>query len=55
LEEQALVPIQSSDEMNQNIDELEKELDAIPGYRAQFQAVFGSGATRSNIARALAA
>lgn len=55
MEEQALVPIQSPEEMNQNIDELEKELDAIPGYRAQFQAVFGSGATRSNIARALAA
>jgi cytochrome c peroxidase len=55
LEEQALIPIQSPDEMRQNLDELEKELDAVSGYRAQFQAVFGSGAVRANIAKALAA
>jgi cytochrome c peroxidase len=55
LEEQALIPIQSPDEMGQNLDELEKELDAIPGYRTQFQAVFGSRPTRANIAKALAA
>ena len=55
LEEQALVPIQSPDEMNQNVDELEEELNAIAGYRTQFQAVFGSPATKANIAKALAA
>lgn len=55
LEEQALVPIQSPNEMNQNVDELEKELNAITGYRAQFQAVFGALATKANIAKALAA
>ena len=55
LEEQALAPIQSPAEMNQNIDELEKELNKTAGYRAQFQAVFGSPATKANIARALAA
>lgn len=55
LEEQALVPIQSLDEMNQNVDDLEKELNATASYRAQFQAVFGSPATKANIAKALAA
>ena len=55
LEEQALVPIQSPDEMNQNVDELEKELNAVTGYRAQFQAVFGALATKASIAKALAA
>jgi len=55
LEAQALVPIQSPDEMNQNLDELEKELSAVPGYAAQFRAAFGSEATRANIAKALAA
>jgi cytochrome c peroxidase len=55
LEEQALFPIQSADEMNQDLDALEKELNAIPGYVAQFEAVFGSHVTRSDIARALAA
>lgn len=55
LEAQALVPIQSADEMNQNLAELEKELNAIPGYAAQFRAVFGTAATREVIAKALAA
>jgi cytochrome c peroxidase len=55
LEEQALLPIQSSEEMNQDLEALEKELNAIPGYLVQFEAVFGSGATRSSIAKALAA
>lgn len=55
LEDQALVPIQSPDEMNQNLNDLEKELNVIPGYRSEFQRVFGSGTTRANIAKALAA
>jgi cytochrome c peroxidase len=55
LEEQALFPIQSPDEMNQDLPALEKELNAIPAYVAQFRAVFGSGATADNIAKALAA
>ena len=37
LEEQALIPIQASDEMNQKLDDLEAELNAIPGYVEQFQ------------------
>jgi cytochrome c peroxidase len=55
LEEQALFPIQSGEEMNQNLEELEKELNAIPGYVAQFRSVFGTPPIRSSIAKALAA
>jgi cytochrome c peroxidase len=55
LEEQALIPIQSPDEMNQDLTALEKELNAIPGYMAQFQSVFGSRVIRARIAKALAA
>jgi cytochrome c peroxidase len=42
LEEQALFPIQSPDEMNQDLTAVEQELQVVPGYAAQFQAVFGS-------------
>jgi cytochrome c peroxidase len=55
LEEQALVPIQDPREMDQDLDEVEAELDAIPGYADQFQTVFGKAATRELIAKALAA
>ncbi len=55
LEEQALGPIQSPDEMNQGLDELERELNGIPGYVAQFQKIFGSKVTRDGIAKSLAA
>jgi len=55
LEEQALGPIQSSVEMNQNLDALEAELAAIPGYVAEFKNVFGTKPNRDGIAKALAA
>jgi cytochrome c peroxidase len=55
LEEQALLPIQAADEMNQDLDGLEKALNAVAGYRKQFQAVFGTPVTRDGIAKALAA
>jgi cytochrome c peroxidase len=55
LEEQALVPIQSAEEMHHDMAELEKGLNAIPGYARQFQSVFGGPATKESIARALAA
>jgi cytochrome c peroxidase len=55
LEEQALFPLQSADEMNQKLDELEKELNAISGYAKQFQTAFGTRVTRVGIAKALAA
>lgn len=55
LEEQALFPIESPDEMAQDLDELVGELAAIPGYARQFQAVFGGAVSRAGIAQALAA
>jgi cytochrome c peroxidase len=55
LEEQALGPIQSPDEMNQDITGLEQELNAIPGYVESFQKVFGTPATRDGVAKSLAA
>jgi cytochrome c peroxidase len=55
LEEQALLPIQSPEEMNQPLDELEKELAQVPGYVTQFKAVFGKNPNRQDLARALAA
>ncbi len=55
LEEQALGPISSPDEMNQDLGELEKELNAVPGYAEQFRAIFATRVTRVGIARALAA
>jgi cytochrome c peroxidase len=41
--------------MNQDLDELERELQAVPGYARQFNEVFDAPATRDNIAKALAA
>lgn len=55
LEEQALGPIQSPEEMNQDLDELERELRAVPEYVEAFRKTFGEPVTRSGIARALAA
>jgi cytochrome c peroxidase len=55
LEEQALDPIESQAEMDQDLALLEKELNGIPGYVKQFQAVFGTAVTREGIARALSA
>ena len=55
LEEQALGPIQSPDEMNQNLAELEKELNDVPTYVEQFQAIFGTKVDRDGIAKSLAA
>ncbi|QPJ64724.1 MAG: cytochrome-c peroxidase [Candidatus Nitrohelix vancouverensis] len=55
LEEQALGPIVSKVEMNQNMDELIKELKAIPGYVKKFNTVFGkTGITPTNIGKAIA-
>ncbi len=55
LEAQALGPIESLDEMNQNLDRLEEELNAVPGYMQQFKSVFGTKPDRAGIAKALAA
>lgn len=55
LEEQALGPIKSPDEMHQDLAELERELNAVPGYVVQFQKLFGTEVAREGIAKSLAA
>jgi parallel beta-helix repeat protein len=59
LEEQARFPITSPDEMNQNPDELVKELKAIPEYVRLFDIAFsgdgGSAVTFNNATSAIAA
>jgi cytochrome c peroxidase len=55
LEEQALFPMMSAFEMNQNLDFLEEELKEVPEYIGAFQTVFGGEITRERVAIALAA
>ena len=55
LEEQALGPIESAVEMNQDLAELEAELTEIAEYDLRFREVFGTKPNRDGIARALAA
>ncbi|MEW9110846.1 MAG: cytochrome c peroxidase [Cytobacillus gottheilii] len=55
LEEQALGPIQSEAEMNQDIDELVIELNGVPTYVEQFNTVFNDPISANNIAKAIAA
>ena len=55
LEEQALAPIESADEMAQDLDRLVDELAVIPNYAGQFQSAFGRPINKVDIARALAA
>ena len=55
LEEQALGPIQTDVEMNQNLDDLVKELSAINEYKLRFTMAFpGEGLTGPNIGKAIA-
>lgn len=55
LEEQALGPIEAKGEMNQDLDELVKELKAVPGYVAMFEEAYpGQGISKKTIAYALA-
>ncbi|MFO0922894.1 MAG: cytochrome c peroxidase [Pirellulales bacterium] len=55
LEDQALGPIANPIEMNLPIDKMVEKVNAIEGYRAQFQKVFGSDVTAPNVAKAIAA
>jgi cytochrome c peroxidase len=55
LEAQALGPIQNPIEMNLEIDKAVEKLNAIPGYKAQFQKVFSTDVTSEGIAKAIAA
>jgi cytochrome c peroxidase len=55
LEEQALGPIHNPVEMGETLENVVRKLNAIDGYRDQFDAVFGTDATVDGIARAIAA
>jgi len=54
LEEQALGPIHNPIEMGETLENVVRKLDAIPWYREQFQAVFGTDVTTDGIAKAIA-
>lgn len=55
LEDQALGPILSEDEMNLPAELLEARLRSIPGYHTLFEAAYpGEGITSNNVAKALA-
>jgi cytochrome c peroxidase len=56
LEDQALFPMMSSFEMNQNLDFLEEEIRSVPEYVQLFKKVFGTDdTTRERMALAIAA
>jgi cytochrome c peroxidase len=55
LEEQALMPIENSVEMNLPVDKAVKRLQQSNKYKKYFQTVFDSGPTKENLAIALAA
>jgi cytochrome c peroxidase len=55
VEGQALGPIQNPIEMDLTLPELVKKLNGIPGYRQQFQKVFGTDASEEGIAKAIGA
>lgn len=54
LEGQALGPIQNPIEMDLTLPEVVEKLNKIPGYRSQFQEVFGTDVTAEAIAKAIA-
>jgi cytochrome c peroxidase len=55
LEEQALFPLMSAFEMNQNLDFVEEEIRVVPEYTEAFKKIFGGEVTRERIAMAIAA
>jgi len=55
LEEQALGPIHNPIEMGETLENVVRKLNAIPGYKEEFQAVFGTDVNTDGIAKAIAA
>jgi len=55
LEEQALGPIENPVEMGHTIDELVKNLAAVPEYQKRFREVFGTEVNKDGIVKAIAA
>jgi cytochrome c peroxidase len=54
LEEQALGPIHNPVEMGETLENVVRKLNAIPGYKHQFQEIFHSDVTTDGIAKAIA-
>jgi cytochrome c peroxidase len=54
LEEQATGPIHNPIEMGETLENVVNKLNAIPGYRQQFNEVFGTDVTSEGIAKAIA-
>ncbi|HUG71460.1 MAG TPA: cytochrome c peroxidase [Pirellulaceae bacterium] len=54
LEGQALGPVQNPIEMDMKLDDCVGKLNAIDGYRQQFQEIFGTDVTAEGIAKAIA-
>ncbi|MCE5198656.1 cytochrome-c peroxidase, partial [bacterium] len=54
LEKQAVGPVANPLEMDLAMPQLLARLNAIPGYRTQFRAVFGTDATEDNVPKAIA-
>ena len=55
LEDQAMGPVQNPIEMKMTVDDVVKKLNAIEGYKKQFQQVFGTDVTSDGMAKAIAA
>ena len=55
LEEQALGPIENPVEMGETLENVVRKLKAVPGYKRQFQEVFGTEVTADGIGKAIAA
>ena len=55
LEDQALFPLMSAFEMNQNLDFVEEEIRVVPEYVEAFKKIFSGEVTRERIAMAIAA
>jgi cytochrome c peroxidase len=55
LEEQAVGPVANPIEMGFTVEEACERLNAIPGYKLQFEAVFGGPATNDRVGKAIAA
>jgi cytochrome c peroxidase len=55
LEEQAMGPVESRAEMNLSLEELDRKINAIPGYKPLFEKAYpGEGITAQTVAKAIA-
>lgn len=54
LEDQAMGPVQNPIEMKMSLEDVVKKINAIEGYKQQFQQVFGTDVTSDGMAKAIA-